>query len=111
MLRTGFDAIQRRLGGTFGEFEGWEWISDFGDPIAEHHAVREAVGVWDESPLRKWFFKGKDALAAADHIFTSDMAALAVGQCRLRRRSATATARCSATAWCTAVRTTRACSS
>ena len=82
MLRTGFDAIQRRLGGTFGEFEGWEWISDFGDPIAEHHAVREAVGVWDESPLRKWFFKGKDALAAADHVFTSDMAALAVGQCR-----------------------------
>ena len=23
-------------------------------PIAEHHAVREAVGIWDESPLRKW---------------------------------------------------------
>ena len=44
--------------------------------------MREAVGVWDESPLRKWFFKGKDALAAADHVFTSDMAALAVGQCR-----------------------------
>jgi aminomethyltransferase len=82
LLRTGFDAIQRRLGGTFGEFEGWEWISDFGDPVAEHHAVREAVGVWDESPLRKWFFKGKDALAAADFVFTSDMAALAVGQCR-----------------------------
>ena len=82
LLRTGFDAIQRRLGGTFGEFEGWEWISDFGDPIAEHHAVREAVGVWDESPLRKWFFKGKDAIAAADYIFTSDMAGLAVGQAR-----------------------------
>ncbi len=82
LLRTGFDAIQRRLGGTFGEFEGWEWISDFGDPIAEHHAVREAVGIWDESPLRKWFFEGPDALKAVDYLFTSDMAALVPGQAR-----------------------------
>ncbi len=67
---------------TFAEWEGWDWISDFGDPIAEHHAVREAVGIWDESPLRKWFFKGPDALAAADYCFTCDMAALEVGQCR-----------------------------
>ena len=82
LLRTAFDAIQRRMGGAFAEWEGWDWISDFGDPVAEHHAVREAVGVWDESPLRKWFFKGPDALAAADHCFTSDMAALEVGQAR-----------------------------
>ncbi len=82
MLRTGFDAVQRRLGGSFAEWEGWDWISDFGDPVAEHHAVREAVGIWDESPLRKWMFKGAGALQAADHCFTSDMAALAVGQCR-----------------------------
>ncbi len=82
LLRTGFDAVQRRLGGTFVEWEGWDWISDFGDPIAEHHTVREAVGIWDESPLRKWYFSGKDALAAVDHCFTSDMAALEVGQAR-----------------------------
>ncbi|MDX6521516.1 MAG: aminomethyltransferase, partial [Gaiellales bacterium] len=82
LLRTGFDAIQRRMGGNFAEWEGWDWISDFGDPVAEHHTVREAVGIWDESPLRKWFFKGKDALAAVDYCFTSDMAGLEVGQCR-----------------------------
>jgi aminomethyltransferase len=82
LLRTAFDAVQRRMGGTFAEWEGWDWISEFGDPVAEHHAVREAVGVWDESPLRKWLFRGPDALAAADRCFTSDMAALEVGQCR-----------------------------
>jgi aminomethyltransferase len=82
LLRTAFDAIQRRMGGSFAEWEGWDWISDFGDPVAEHHAVREAVGIWDESPLRKWFFQGPDALPAADYCFTSDMAALEVGQCR-----------------------------
>ena len=82
LLRTGFEGIQRRLGGTFAEWEGWDWISDFGDTIAEHHAVREAVGIWDESPLRKWFFRGKKAMAAVDYCFTADMAGLEPGQAR-----------------------------
>jgi aminomethyltransferase len=82
LLRTPFDAIQRRAGGSFMEWEGWDWISDFGDPIAEHHTVREAVGVWDESPLQKWIFRGPDGLAAADYCFANDMATLAAGQCR-----------------------------
>ena len=79
---TAFDAIQRRQGGTFAEWEGWDWISDFGDPLAEHHAVRDAVGVWDESPLQKWIFRGPDALKAVDYCFANDMSALAVGQAR-----------------------------
>jgi len=82
LLKTAFDRVQRRLNGNFAEWEGWDWISDFGDPVAEHHAVREAVGMWDESPLRKWYFEGPDAIRAADRIFTADMAGLEVGQCR-----------------------------
>jgi aminomethyltransferase len=82
LLHTAFDGVQRRMGGTFAEWEGWDWISDFGDPIAEHHTVRESVGIWDESPLRKWMFSGPDALRGADRCFTSDMAGLDVGQCR-----------------------------
>ena len=82
LRHTPFDAIQRRMGGQFAEWEGWDWISDFGEPVAEHHAVRETVGLWDESPLQKWLFRGPDALAAADYCFTSDMAGLAVGQVR-----------------------------
>ncbi len=82
LRHTPFDAIQRRMGGQFAEWEGWDWISDFGDAAGEHHAVRETVGLWDESPLQKWLFRGPDALAAADYCFTSDMAGLAVGQVR-----------------------------
>src|SRR4029077_6650406 len=82
VLKPGFDRVQGPLGGTFAEWEGWDWIADFGDPIAEHHAVREAVGIWDESPLRKWFFSGKDAMAAVDYCFTADMASLEPGQAR-----------------------------
>jgi aminomethyltransferase len=79
-IRTAFDRPQRELGGDFVEWEGWFWPNHFGDPVAEHRAVRGDVGVWDESPLRKWDFRGRDALAAADRIFTNDMAGLDVGQ-------------------------------
>ncbi len=82
LRKTAFDAIQRRMGGQFAEWEGWDWISDFGDPINEHHAVRETVGVWDESPLQKWIFRGERALEAVDHCFCNDMASTQVGQAR-----------------------------
>lgn len=81
-IRTAFDAVQRNTGAEFMEWEGWYWTTTLGDPVAEHQAVRTAVGVWDESPLRKWDFRGPDALRAADRIFTNDMLGLAVGQVR-----------------------------
>ncbi|MER3410622.1 MAG: aminomethyltransferase, partial [Thermoleophilia bacterium] len=82
VVKTAFDRPQRELGCEFMEWEGWYWPNHFGDPVAEHHAVRTAVGVWDASPLRKWDFRGPDALAAADRIFTNDMLGLDVGQVR-----------------------------
>ena len=82
LRKTAFDAIMRRQGGTFAEWEGWDWISDFGDPIDEHHAVRETVGIWDESPLQKWIFRGPDAIKALDYCFANDMASMQVGQAR-----------------------------
>lgn len=81
-IRTAFDAVQRNTGAEFMEWEGWFWTTTFGDAIAEHQAVRNAVGVWDESPLRKWDFRGPEALRAADRIFTNDMLGLKVGQVR-----------------------------
>ena len=81
-VNTAFGGVQRELGAEFMDWEGWQWPNHFGDPVAEHRAVREHAGVWDESPLRKWDFRGKDALRAADRIFTNDMLGLAVGQVR-----------------------------
>ena len=80
IVKTAFDRVQRELGCEFMDWEAWYWPSHFGDPIAEHHAVRRRLGVRDESPLRKWDFRGSDALAAADRIFTNDMLGLEVGQ-------------------------------
>ena len=82
IIRTAFDRVQRAAGGDLVDWEGWYWPNHFGDQAAEHQAVRTDVGVWDASPLRKWAFAGPDALAAADRIFTNDMAGLEVGQVR-----------------------------
>lgn len=82
IIRTAFDAPQRALGGELVDWEGWFWPNTFGDAVAEHNAIRQDVGVWDASPLRKWDFAGQDALRAADRVFTNDMLSLEVGQVR-----------------------------
>jgi aminomethyltransferase len=82
ITKTAFDRPQREAGGELVDWEGWYWPNTFGDPIAEHHAIRTDVGVWDASPLRKWDFQGPDALVAADRIFTNDMLGLEAGQVR-----------------------------
>jgi aminomethyltransferase len=82
IIQTAFHRIQEELGCEFMDWEGWYWPNHFGDPVAEHNAVRRDVGVWDESPLRKWDFSGPDALEAADRIFTNDMVGLEIGQVR-----------------------------
>jgi aminomethyltransferase len=82
VVSTAFDASQRQLGCEFMDWEGWLWPNHFGNPVGEHLAVRQTAGVWDESPLRKWDFRGPDALRAADRIFTNDMLGLEVGQIR-----------------------------
>jgi aminomethyltransferase len=81
-VHTAFDRPERELGCEFMEWEGWLWPNHFGDPVVEHNAVRKGVGVWDESPLRKWDFRGRDALRAADRVFTNDMLGLEAGQIR-----------------------------
>jgi aminomethyltransferase len=64
------------------EWEGRLWANHYGDPVGEHHAVRQGAGIWDLSPLRKWEFEGPGALQAADYIFTQDLRHLAPGQIR-----------------------------
>ena len=50
------------------------------DPNDEHDAVRDAVGMFDMSPLKKVFVRGSDALGVLDHLTTRDMSRIAPGQ-------------------------------
>lgn len=79
-IRSPFYRVHAQMGATFMEEGGWFWTEGFGDLDAEYRAVREDLGVWDVSPLNKWDFRGRDALAAAARLHTNNISGLKVGQ-------------------------------
>ncbi len=81
-----------RAGACFGESAGWErpnWYGEPGKPAdyeygwgrtnwfhahaAEHRAVREAVGVFEQTSFSKLLVQGSDARRVLDRIATADM--------------------------------------
>ena len=108
IIRTAFDRVQRELGGELVDWEGWYWPNHFGDPVAEHHAIRTDVGVWDASPLRKWDVHRARTRSRRP---TGSSRTTCSGSRSARsatRRSATRTGRWSATARSSRSRTTTA---
>lgn len=81
-IRTAFHDVTAAAGATHVADGGWMWAERFGDVREEYEAVRDDVAVWDVSPLNKWEFRGPDALAAAQWIFSNDAMGLEVGQAR-----------------------------
>ncbi len=71
----------RALGSGLEDWNGmgtaWSYDSD---PNDEHDAVREAVGMFDMSPLKKVFVRGPEAQAALDHLTTRDLSRVKPGQ-------------------------------
>ena len=49
--RTPLYELHRALGARLIEFGGWEMPLHYGSQLAEHHAVRQAAGVFDVSHL------------------------------------------------------------
>lgn len=81
-IQTAFHEATTGRGGTHVDEGGWFWCAGFGDPAAEYAAVRDAVAVWDVSPLNKWEFRGPDAKRAAQYIFSNDFLGTVPGQAR-----------------------------
>lgn len=54
----------------------WSYTTD---PKDEHDAVRERVGMFDMSPLKKVMVRGPDAVATLDHLTTRDISRIATG--------------------------------
>jgi aminomethyltransferase len=67
------DAAHRALGAKLGPFAGWDMPIEYTGTLAEHKAVREAVGVFDLSHLGKVEVRGPGAKAALQHALTNDL--------------------------------------
>jgi folate-binding protein YgfZ len=74
--------IHERLGARFAETDGLLAPRDYGDPAAEHGAVRERVGVIDRSERGKIEVSGKDRATFLHGLVSSDVKGLVPGQGR-----------------------------
>jgi aminomethyltransferase len=69
------------LGATLGAFGGWQMpISYPGGTVAEHNAVRAALGLFDVSHLGKLAIDGPGAAAFVNRCFTADLERIGPGQ-------------------------------
>ncbi len=84
LRKTALNATHRALKARMVDFGGWEMPVEYPGPggglIAEHMAVRTAVGLFDVSHMGEIQFRGPGSLAAVQHITMNDAAKLADGQ-------------------------------
>lgn len=66
--------------GKFVEFGGWSMPVQFAGIRSEHEAVRQRAGVFDISHMGNLAVTGAAAEPFLQHVFTNDLAKLAVGQ-------------------------------
>lgn len=82
-LRTvALDAVHRAAGASMTAFAGWSMPVRYGSDLAEHHAVREAAGLFDVSHMGQLLVTGPDAMALVDGLFVSRVRDLVAGRAR-----------------------------
>jgi glycine cleavage system T protein len=69
-----------KYGALFLTRSGWQVPDHYGDPIAEHHAVRNGTGVVDQSFRGKLCLQGKDRVEFLQGMVTNDIEKLSPGK-------------------------------
>lgn len=77
--QTPLEAEHRALGARLGPFAGWLMPIEYEGTLAEHRAVREAVGLFDLSHLGKVAVEGPGALDVLQRTLTNDVSKVDVG--------------------------------
>jgi aminomethyltransferase len=84
LKKTALNATHRALKAKMVDFGGWDMPVEYPCPggglIAEHLAVRTAVGLFDVSHMGEIQFRGPGSLAAVQHITMNDASHLKDGQ-------------------------------
>ena len=69
-------------GASFTDFAGWQMPVSYGSDLAEHHAVRQAAGLFDISHMAEIMVSGPDAPAFLDYALAGKLSAIAIGQAK-----------------------------
>ncbi|NLC76153.1 MAG: glycine cleavage system aminomethyltransferase GcvT [Clostridia bacterium] len=81
LKRTPLYDAHVELGAKMVDFGGWEMPVQYSGIVKEHHAVRNAAGLFDVSHMGEFVIKGPDALKAIQYLLTADFSHQQVGQC------------------------------
>jgi aminomethyltransferase len=75
-------ASHQALGASFTDFGGWEMPVRYSSDLAEHHAVREAAGLFDISHMGEIFVEGKQAADYLDYALVGAASEIAIGRAK-----------------------------
>ncbi|ALX66642.1 glycine cleavage system aminomethyltransferase GcvT [Microbacterium sp. XT11] len=70
------------LGASFTDFGGWQMPVRYTSDLAEHHAVRQAAGIFDISHMAEFTVRGAGAADYLDYALAGRLSALAVGKAK-----------------------------
>lgn len=80
MKHTPLSHIHEALGAKMADFAGYYMPIQYASITEEHHAVRNAAGLFDVSHMGEFIVKGKEALALVQYVTSNDASRLAVGE-------------------------------
>ncbi|UZX04738.1 glycine cleavage system aminomethyltransferase GcvT [Arthrobacter sp. CDRTa11] len=72
----------KKAGASFTDFGGWQMPLKYESELAEHHAVRNAAGLFDLSHMGEVWVSGPDAAAFLDYALVGKLSAVAVGKAK-----------------------------
>jgi aminomethyltransferase len=72
----------QKLGASFTDFGGWQMPLKYSSELAEHHAVRNAAGLFDLSHMGEVWVSGPDAAAFLDYALVGRISAVPVGKAK-----------------------------
>jgi len=72
----------KKAGASFTDFGGWQMPLKYNSELAEHHAVRNAAGLFDLSHMGEVWVTGPQAAAFLDYALAGKLSAVAVGKAK-----------------------------
>ncbi|MFC9770229.1 MULTISPECIES: glycine cleavage system aminomethyltransferase GcvT [unclassified Pseudarthrobacter] len=72
----------KKAGASFTDFGGWQMPLKYDSELAEHHAVRNAAGLFDLSHMGEVWVTGPEAAAFLDYALAGKLSAIAVGKAK-----------------------------
>jgi aminomethyltransferase len=80
MLKTALTHVHESIGAKMVPFAGYSMPVQYTGLIQEHHAVRQAAGLFDVSHMGEFFVKGPQAESLVQYVTSNDVSKLSPGK-------------------------------